>query len=192
MKTSGRKVLDGLRIAAAAALVLVAGDVWRSCREPGELWPPAGRRLAARARSACPAEAARLAAGWRQELERERLPLEGLAAALAAEGRARPRRALAERALAHLDSARLEAELRDLARLSPAARRLEYPRRIGPLVAGTPADAAALGEALAELAAAREAARARLPAGCPPVTDAFRKDLLGWLSASSAARKGRK
>jgi len=189
---ASKRALDWLRIAAAAALLLAAWDLWQSCREPDEFWPPGERRLETLARAAAPAEAARLAAGWRAELERERAPLERLAAALAAEPRSRARRALAARALAQLDSARLEAELRDLARMSPAARRLEFPRRIGPIAAGNAADVVALGEALAELAAAREAARARLSAGCPPVMDAFREDLLRWLSASAANPKPRK
>jgi hypothetical protein len=173
--------LELARVAAAAALVWAAFTAGQAWLASARSWPPAESRLRSEAEHRWPECAGELAAGWRTALVGLARPLEMLAAAAAAEPETQARAALVGRALAQFDSGRLEAELRDLARLSPAARRLEAPRRMIPVAPGRAVDAQALGEALAALAAAREVERRRLPPGSPLVTDAFRAELAAWL-----------
>jgi len=169
-----------LRLLAVALLVWAAWAALVKLRRAREPWPPGEALLGERAARRAGAEAGKLAGAWREQLAARERALAALRRALRAEPRPDARRRAARRVLAHLDSGRGEKDLHSMARLGPAARRLEYPKRMGPLVAGSRVDPAALGSALGELARQRFIDRAARPEA-PLVLDEFRAELLEWL-----------
>ena len=173
-----------LRIALAAALAWGAVDLLTSLGRSGGGAPFDEAALLARAPAYPEFETRALAVAWREQLQGREEVLRALRAALGTEPSLEARKATAARVLAQFDSDRREAELRDMAGLRPAARHLEYGRRLRSLVKGTSIDPVALGEPLGRLARQRALDRARRREGpLVLVLDAFRKELVDWLAA---------
>ncbi len=174
-------VVKLLRIALAAALAWGTVELLTSLGRSGGGAPLDEAALLARAPAYLGLETRALAAAWREQLQAREEVLRALRGALGAEPRLEARKAAAARALAQLDSGRREADLRDMAGLRPAARRLEYARRLRSLVKGTSIDPVALGGALGRLARERATDRARRRE-VPLVLDVFGKELVDWLA----------
>jgi hypothetical protein len=169
-------VANVVRIAAAMALTWGTVELLVTLRGPEETWLPPGVAVEKRAASD------RQAAAWRTQFESRRVPLEALRAALGREPHRAARRRAARRALDWLDSSRREKDLVDMANLRPAARRMEYSRRLRAVSWGSSANPREIGEALATLARLRKRDRTARPT-TPLVLDEFRSQIIAWLVA---------
>lgn len=170
-----------LRIALAAALAWGAVEFLTALGRSGSDLPVDGAAMRERAASYPGIDARELAAAWGEQLRGREGALRALRAALGAELRPEVRRAVAERALAQLDSSRQEDDLGEAARQRPAVRHRRYARQLRSLVRDTEVDLLAAGEALSRLALGRAVDRARFP-GAPLVLDAFRPKFTVWLA----------